>query len=164
MRIRRTRLGVAVAVGLVALGLAGCGGEVDPDAVTARVIASGEYELRGGLPVLVSPASTIPCEEGRTFGVDYRLEVADGQYGPIPIEFRWVHPELAVPSRRLWGRETEARKPNPVLEWRDSFLDGRVLWTFEHPDELVSGRYEFQIRRRVDGRSILSHAFEVVGC
>lgn len=133
-------------------------------AVSATVVRYGEYEMQSGLPTLVLETSRPTCEQGRIFGVDYRIDVADGQYGVVPVEFRWRHPELAVPSRKIWGRESVARPPGPVLERGAKSLEGRALWSLEHPDELVSGRYEFQIRRLSDGAVLLSQAFEVEGC
>ena len=111
-----------------------------------------------------STTSTIPCEAGALFGVDYRIEVANGEYGVVPVEFRWIHPELAVPARRLWGRERSARRPNPRLDWRETSLEGRVLWSLEHPDEMVPGQYEFQIRLVEQGTVLLSREFQVDGC
>jgi len=148
----------------IAAGALGCQSEVDPDSISASVVAYGEFEIRSGLPMLAAAVSTIQCEEGRIFGVDYRIDVANGEYGVVPVEFRWIHPELEVPERRLWGRESLARRPSPRLGWRKTSLEGRVLWSLEHPDELVSGRYEFQIRRRGDGGVLLSRAFDVEGC
>lgn len=142
----------------------GCQSEVDPSAISASVIGYGTFEIRGGLPTLTATTSTIDCEPGRTFGVDYRIEVGKGERGRVPVEFRWIHPELAVPSRRLWGTESPARPSSPELEWQQTRIDGRVLWTLEHPDELVSGRYEFQIRRLSDGAVLLSRSFDVQGC
>jgi hypothetical protein len=150
--------------GLAVLLGVGCQAEVDPEAVSAVTIGYGEFELRGGLPTLVATTDRPTCEQGRIFGVDYRIEVAGGEYGVIPVEFRWLHPELAVPSRKIWGRESAARPPRPVLARRATSLEGRALWSLEHPDELVSGRYEFQIRRLSDGAVLLSHGFELEGC
>ena len=158
---REIRAWLALFVAAIALG---CQSEVDPNSVSAVVVAYGEFEVRNGLPVLSSTASSIQCEEGRIFGVDYRIDIANGEYGSVPVEFRWIHPELAVPERRLWGRESQARLPNPHLPWRQKSLTGRVLWSLEHPDELVSGRYEFQIRRLDDKSILLSRPFDVVGC
>ena len=143
---------------------AGCQAEVDPQAVSVTTLSHGEYALRGGLPTLVATTSRPVCEQGRIFGVDYRIDVANGEHGVVPVEFRWVHPELAVPSRKIWGRETAARPARPILEWRATSLEGRALWSLEHPDELVSGRYEFQISRLSDGAVLLSQAFELEGC
>ncbi len=143
---------------------AGCQSEVDPEAVSVATLRHGEYELRSGLPTLVAATSRPTCEQGRIFGVDYRIDVAAGEHGVIPVEFRWLHPDLAVPSRKIWGRESAARPPGPVLERRQTSLEGRALWSLEHPDELVSGRYEFQIRRLNDGAVLLSQVFELEGC
>lgn len=157
----RTR---ALLIVFVALRALGCQSEVDPKSVSASVVAYGEFEIKEGLPRLMATTSSIRCETGRLFGVDYRIDVANDEYGIVPIEFRWIHPELAVPARRLWGTQSAARRPNPRLEWREKSLEGRVLWRFEDPDELVPGRYEFQIRVRDEGRVLLSRTFEVDGC
>jgi hypothetical protein len=142
----------------------GCQSEVEPGSVSATVVAYGAFEIQSGLPTLTSTTSKIQCEAGRIFGVDYRIDVANGEYGIVPVEFRWIHPELAVPSQRLWGRESSARRPNPKLAWRESSLSGRALWTLEHPDELVSGEYEFQIRSVPKGKVLLTRTFDVIGC
>ena len=160
---RVAKLGAAF--GLCGLSLMlGCPSEIDPATVTATVVQYGLYEIREGLPTLVEETDRIACAEGVTFGVDYRIDVTDGGYGRIPVEFRWTHPELAVPSNKLWGTETPARRSNPEIGWRESSLEGRALWDLEHPDERISGRYKFQIRRQVDGRAILSSNFFVEGC
>jgi len=151
-------------VGVGVLGALGCQSEVRPESVSASLVAYGEYEIKNGLPTLISTTSTLPCEAGRLFGVDYRIEVANGEYGVVPVEFYWIHPELAVPARRLWGRETAARRPSPRLDWRETTLEGRVLWSLEHADELVPGRYEFQIRIREEGTVLLSREFQIEGC
>lgn len=153
---------------LIGLSIGGCQPEVDPASVTARVVAYGEYEIRNGLPTLIEQTSTIACAQGRIFGLDYRIEVADGDFGIVPVDFRWIHPELSVPERRLWGTEAAASPSNPTLGWGDSVIEGRALWTLEHPDELVSGRYEFQLRLRDDDDDdaavILTHPFDIQGC
>jgi len=156
-------LAVIAPLALVLFG-AGCQAKVDPDAVSATTLEYGEFELRGGLPTLVATTVRPTCEPGRIFGVDYRIEVANGDHGVIPVEFRWLHPELAVPSRKIWGRQSVAGSPNPILERRATSLEGRALWSLEHPDELVSGSYEFQIRRLSDGAVLLSQVFELEGC
>ena len=146
------------------VGALGCQSEVAPESISASLVAYGEYEIKKGLPTLISTTSTIPCEAGRLFGVDYRIEVANGEYGVVPVEFHWTHPELAVPARRLWGRETAARQPSPRLGWRETTLEGRVLWSLEHADEMVPGQYEFQIRIREEGTVLLSREFQIEGC
>ena len=151
-------IGVALALGV------GCQAEVDPEAVSAVTLRYGEFEIRSGLPTLVAATDRPTCEQGRIFGVDYRIDVADGEHGMLPVEFRWVHPELAVPSRKIWGRESSASPPEPILDRRATGLEGQALWSLEHPDELVSGRYEFQVRRLSDGAILLSQAFELEGC
>ena len=154
----------AVALLVCFAGLLGCQSEVAPESISASVVDYGEFEIKSGLPTLKATTSKIQCEQGKTFGIDYVIEVANGEYGVVPVEFRWTHPELAIPSRRLWGRESSARRSNPRLPWREKSLTGRVLWSLEHPDELVSGEYEIQIRIR-DGRGVLlSHIFEIEGC
>ena len=157
-------LGAALAWVSVLAFATGCESEVDLSAVSAKVVAFGEFEIRGGIPTLTRETTDIRCELGKIFGVDYRIDVSDGEYGRIPVEFRWVHPELAVPSRGLWGPETPALTPGPELEWRATAVEGRALWSLEHVDELVGGRYEFQIRRLDDGQVILSQGFELEGC
>ncbi|MBJ18959.1 MAG: hypothetical protein CL933_05980 [Deltaproteobacteria bacterium] len=145
-------------------GLLGCQSEVDPHSVSVSVVASGEYEIRKGLPIWVSPATTISCEAGRIFGVDYRIDVANGEYGTVPIELRWLHPKLVVPERQIWGRSSSAGRSNPILGWSETSLDGRVLWSLEHPDEMVSGQYELQIRLLDDKSVLLSRSFKIEGC
>lgn len=157
-RARRLFVLLVVAVAL------GCQSEVEPGSVSASLVAYGEFEITDGLPILISTISTIPCETGQLFGVDYRIDVANGEYGIVPVEFRWIHPELGVPALRLWGRESSARRPNPRLAWRERSLEGRVLWSLEHPDEMVSGQYEFQIRLRNEGMVLLSQKFQIEGC
>jgi len=142
----------------------GCPSEIDPTTVTATVVQYGLYEIRDGLPTRIEETDRIACADGVMFGADYRIDVTGGGYGRIPVEFRWVHPELAVPSSKLWGAETPARQSNPEIGWRESSLEGRALWNLEHPDEKISGRYEFQIQRQTDGRAILSSIFFVEGC
>lgn len=162
-RVRSLLWSMLGALAAVVFG-AGCQAEVDPQAVSVTTLRYGEFELRSGLPTLVATTSRPTCEQGRIFGVDYRIDVAHGEHGVVPVEFRWIHPELAVPSRKLWGRETTALPPGPILERRATSLEGRALWSLEHPDELVSGRYEFQVRRLSDGAVLLSQAFELEGC
>lgn len=155
---------LALVVAFFAMGALACQSEVDPESVSASLVAYGEFEIEKGLPTLLTTTSSIRCELGILFGVDYRIDVANDEYGIVPIEFRWIHPELAVPARQLWGTESAARRPNPLLAWREKSLEGRVLWSFEHPDELVPGRYEFQIRARDGGSVLLSRTFDVDGC
>lgn len=148
----------------LAILLLGCQPQVEPSTITAEVVAYGEFEIRGGLPVLAKQATLIECEQGKIFGVDYRIEVADGDYGSLPVSIRWVHPNLAVPSLRLWGPETRVQSEGLEVNRRESGVDGRGLWSLDHVDELVSGRYEFQIRREGDDAPILSQPFDVEGC
>jgi hypothetical protein len=144
--------------------MGGCQFDVDPASLSARVVAYGEYEIRDGLPTLIEQTSTIACAPGRIFGLDYRIEVANGDFGIVPVAFRWLHPELTVPERRLWGTEAAVGPSNPTLDWGDSVIEGRALWALEHPDELVSGRYEFQIRISDGGATILTQPFDIEGC
>ena len=157
------RFSAALLLGSFALSV-GCRSEIDPADVKATVVQYGRYEPRGGLPYRVEETHLIECAEGVSFGVDYRIDVVGGGFGVIPVEFWWTHPEMAVPSSKLWGTETAARRPNPKIGWRESSLEGRALWSLEHPDERISGAYEFQIRQQVDGRAILSSIFQVEGC
>lgn len=152
-------------VAVAALVFAGCGGEIAPESIVASVERAGRFTLESGRPALVEETTRIVCAPGTLFGVDYRIEADGARFGGVlPIEFRWVHPELAVPSERLWGTEARAQRPNPELAWGESVLSGRALWRLEHPEELKSGRYEFVIRVVETGEVLLSQAFEVEGC
>ena len=146
------------------LFVSGCQAEVDPAAIRGVSISAGRYEILKGIPTLVEVTTVISCDPGTIFGVNYRLDVPPGQGGVVPVEFRWRHPELSVPSKKLWGTESAARMPNPSLPKGEASLAGRVLWTLEHSDERVSGRFEFFIRTLPDGREILTESFEVEGC
>ena len=145
---------------------AGCGGgEVAPDTIMASVVGAGHFALEGGRPARVDSETRIACAPGVLFGVDYRVEAEGVRFGGIlPLEFRWRHPEMAVPSAKLWGSETQARLPNPKLAWGETAVEGRALWQLEHPEELQSGRYEFVIRVIGTPQVLLSQAFEVEGC
>ncbi|MEM9174942.1 MAG: hypothetical protein AAGC67_06885 [Myxococcota bacterium] len=162
-KTRRRRL--VDAITLCLLAPTACGGEIAPDAIAASVAHAGRFVLESGQPILADESTTVDCAPGTHFGVDYVVEVEGARFGGIlPIEFRWIHPELAVPSARLWGTETSARLPKPELEWGETRLEGRALWRLEHPDERKSGRYEFVIRSIESGDVLLSQAFQVEGC
>ena len=103
---------VAILLGLMT---GACAEKVDPALVTAESIAFGRYDVGSGATVLVEATAEIPCEPGAVFGVDYRVNVGEGRRGVIPVEFHWQHPELSVPSKKLWGTEPAARLPNPEL-------------------------------------------------
>ena len=158
------RAGRALLACLVVANSSGCPSDIDPALISARVVSFGEFQIQSGMPTLVTESATIACKQGVLFGVDYRIEIAEGAFGTLPIEFRWVHPELAIPSQGLWGPVTPAGSPRPTVEWRQSSLEGRALWSLEHVDELISGRYEFQIRRMGEDVTILSQPFDVEGC
>lgn len=144
---------------------AACGGEIAPESITASVRAAGRFVLESGRPVLAEDTTRIACVPGTLFGVDYRIEVEGARFGGVlPLEFRWIHPELAVPSERLWGTETRARRSNPKLAWGESSLESRALWRLEHPEELKAGRYEFVVRFVGTQEVLLSQPFEVEGC
>lgn len=157
--VERALVAIAVFV------FSGCGGEIAPESITASVERAGRFALESGRPELVEETTRIACAPGTLFGVDYRIEVEGARFGGVlPIEFRWIHPELAVPSERLWGTEARARAPSPELDWGESVLFGRALWRLEHPEELKNGRYEFVIRFLETREVLLSQAFEVEGC
>lgn len=142
-----------------------CAGEIDPESITASVRVAGRFELEAGGSALAEETTRIGCALGTLFGVDYVIETQGARFGGVlPIEFRWIHPELAVPSEKLWGTETRARPPQPELAWGESKLPGRALWHLEHPEELKQGRYEFVIRVVETGEVLLSQAFDVEGC
>lgn len=162
--LRSLERAAGAGLGLLLVLLCGCPAEVDPEDITASVVAYGRYELRGGIPMRVEETDRVSCDPGVTFGVDYRLDVSGRGGGVLPLEFRWVHPELSVPERRLWGTETPARASRPSLRWGETSWEGRALWQLEHPDERVTGRYAFEIRVVPEGRVILSTAFHVEGC
>jgi len=157
---------VSMLLGFVffALLASACADPIDPAEVSASVISFGRYEIQSGAPVLIEATSQIGCEPGVVFGVDYRVDVGEGRRGVIPVEFRWRHPELSVPSKKLWGTETAARLPNPQLPAREPSISGRALWELAEPEERISGQYEFIIRVTTDGRTILRQAFEIEGC
>jgi hypothetical protein len=97
-------------------------------------------------------------------GVDYRIEFPEGRAGPIPVRFRWVHPQLEIPRLAVRGTESTGGRPNPVAPHGETVIEGRSLWSIAHPEELVPGRYEFQIRLLDGSRVLASQAFDVVGC
>ena len=153
---------------LLALALAlalGCTPpEIRPEDVEASIVRFGEYEIRDGRPTHMLETSEIRCELGRMFGVDYRLEFPEGKAGSIPVRLRWVHPRLEIPRLAVRGTESAAGSPNPMAQPGESSVEGRSLWSIAHPEELVPGRYEFQIRLRDGSRVLVSHAFEITGC
>lgn len=164
-RRRRWPRARAALGGALALATAACGVEVDPEEIEASAIASGRFELVSGRPVFAESTTRIPCAPDALFGVDYRIEVPGLRLGGVlPIESRWRHPEFAIPSEKLWGSESPAGRPDPVLEWGESSLVGRALWSLSHPDERKDGRWEFVIRAREGGRVLLSRSFDVEGC
>lgn len=147
------------------LVFAGCGGQIAPESLAASVELAGRFSLESGRYAFVEETTRIACAPGALFGVDYRIEAEGARFGGVlPVEFRWIHPELAIPSERLWGTESAARAPNPELDWGESVLSGRALWHLEHPEELKSGRYEFVIRVVETREVLLSQTFEVEGC
>lgn len=161
-RSRRRLLGVvALAVPLVGVG---CTEEVDPDLLVVQLYDAGRFALDDGRPKHVEYTSRIQCEPGALFGLDYRIDVPGWRPGTVPIGFRWRHPEMAVPSQKLWGTETTARPSNPPVTFSDRTIKGRALWSLEHSDERKDGRYEFAIVRSSDGRPVASHVFEIEGC
>ena len=166
MRVVRSgiRGGARVAIAALMAGAVGCTGEIDPERVEARALAAGRFEVAEGGPRLVEAGTRIACAPGVVFGVDYRVEVESGGGGTLPISFWWIHPEFAIPSKKLWGRETAARAANPKLARGERVMDGRALWTLEDPDERVDGEYRFEIRRATEGAPILAVPFTVEGC
>jgi len=165
-RCGREAIGVSGVVGLgLLVGLSlGCQREVAPEKLSASVVAFGQYALESGLLVRTTSSYEVKCELGAIFGVEYRVDVEGHAFGELPVEFRWRHPELAVPASKIWGEETPARSSRPVLEWGERALEGRALWTLEDPLELVNGHYEFVIRRLDDGTVLLSQYFLLGGC
>jgi hypothetical protein len=120
--------------------------------------------MEGAEPRHVRETSEIRCELGRLFGVDYRIGYPEGASGPIPVSLRWVHPMIEIPRLAIRGTESPGGAASPTARRGSSQAEGRSLWSFDHPEELIPGRYEFQIRLRDDSRVLASHAFEVVGC
>ncbi|GEM_PF-2338869 len=167
--VRARRLSLAAArkaafVAVVVLSVA-CGQEVAPESVSAEIAAFGRFEVVDGRPTLTEETTRIVCEPGALFGVDYRLEVEGLHFGGVlPVEFRWRHPEFAIPSKKLWGKESPAGVARPVLEWGESSLDQRAIWRLEHPDERKDGRYEFLVRIIGTERVLASQTFDVEGC
>ena len=92
------------------------------------------------------------------------VEYPEGASGPIPISLRWVHPMIEIPRLAIRGTESPSGTASPTARRGASQVEGRSLWSFDHPEELVPGRYEFQIRLRDNSRVLASHAFEVVDC
>jgi hypothetical protein len=164
----RRRIHSKPGLGLACLSLAfalGCSpSEIRPEDLVATVVQFGEFEIREGRPVHVRETSQISCELGRMFGVDYRIEYPEGSAGPVPVRFRWIHPYLEIPRLAVRGTESAAGSSNPVAPPGATSIEGRSLWSISHPEELVSGRYEFRIQLRDGSKLLASHVFEVVGC
>jgi hypothetical protein len=158
--LRRVALGIVFLSSLLACPPR----EVLPEEVGASIVRFGEYRIEGGQSEHARETSEIQCELGRLFGVDYRIEYPEGASGPIPVSLRWVHPMIEIPRLAVRGTESPGGTASPTARRGSSQVEGRSLWSFEHPEELVPGRYEFQIRLRDDARVLASHAFEVVDC
>ena len=148
-------------VGIVAVS---CGVSIDPEDVSSTIEWSGLYRIEGGVAHRVEATDRIACLPGTLFGVEYRLALEDGGLGDLPVELRWTHPELTVPTENLYGTRTPARVPTPSVSWGESETTGLVLWELHDPDGLVAGRYTFEIRSVNDGREIAKHVFTVEGC
>ncbi len=137
---------------------------VDPSKVSARVVSAGEYTLREGVPVFTESRTSIPCKVWQLFGVDYELEVAGGGSGLLPVQFKWLHPEMPVEGSSRAGTETEGGVSNPLMERGRSRLSGRSLWSIDGANDRVPGVYRFEIRAIGDNRILLSQDFEIEGC
>lgn len=137
---------------------------IKPEELKVSILRFGEYEIVEGRSVHVRESPDIPCELGRIFGVDYRLEFPKGASGPIPVSFRWVHPRLEIPRLAIRGTESSGGMSNPIAPRGASQVESRSLWSIDHPEELVPGRYEFQIRSSDDSGVLASQVFELVGC
>ncbi len=163
--MKRSRLGRTFVVASAALAFSACDGEIAPEDISASVRSAGRFTLESGQWFLSEETTRIACAPGTLFGVEYQVETEGIRFGGVlPLEFRWIHPELAVPSKKLWGTETSARPPNPELAWGETSLVARALWRLEHPEELKNGRYEFVIRVVGTREVLLSQAFAVEGC
>ena len=161
----KDRRRVALFVAAIGLGALGCNDRIDPATIEASTLARGSFRLEAGRTDFVETTSTVPCDVGTIFGVDYVIEAEGARRGGVlPLEFRWRHPELSVPSAKIWGTETPGGASNPRLEWGVDRLEGRALWRIEEPEERQAGRYEFLVRETESGRVLLSESFDVEGC
>lgn len=148
----------------LAISLGCVDASLDPDRVSARIVAAGEYAVNKGVPALIESRTKIPCELGRLFGVDYELEVIGGGPGLVPVEFGWLHPAIPVEGSDRTGTATRGGVSNLMMERGDDTLLGRSLWSIDRADERVSGVYRFEIRTTGDRRLVLSQDFEIEGC
>ncbi len=163
--MRKDDRSAVVAAALALVAFAACGGEVDPERIAARSVAAGRFEVAEGGLQLVDAGTRRSCAHRTSSSVSTTASKSrGGATGTLPISFWWVHPEFAIPSKKLWGTETSARPGNPELARGEAWIDGRALWTLDDPEERVSGEYRFEIRRSADGRPILVVPFTIEGC
>ena len=149
---------------LCAMLLVGCQTEVLEEEVRVGLVEFGRYEIRDGRTQLASITQRIPCELDTIFGIVFRVEAGERSAGVVPVDIRWRHPKLDVPSRGLSGTESPPGIPQLEIPKPGAAAMGRVLWTLEHPRELVAGRYTFEMRLPTSGQALLLQAFDVEDC
>jgi hypothetical protein len=123
--MRRAQLRAAVSVPLVAVMLAGCGGDKDPPKVDAGKIVSGDTEngMKLKVETFVSAASDPTLKSLEAFraksgypAVDYHRVTADNTKGSIPDRIRDV--TFAKDANAIaTGQGTEARFACDALQY-----------------------------------------------
>ena len=102
-------------------------------------------------PVLQSPTRRIPARLGIRFGLRFRVDSRGGA-SILRVRVRVLHPPLV-------GRDGVSRT---VDEWDmdvNAGLPRYTGWAFDEPDELVAGRWTFQIL--LDGALLIEEPFDV---
>lgn len=132
--------------------------------LSIEIVQSGEFEIRAGRPMLTRSGDQISCQLGRVFGIDYRFKFPQGAGGTIPVDFKWQHPNFDIPRLGVRGTVSSGGVSNPVAPKGQGKHEGRSLWSVTHPEELVSGRYDFQILDRTTGDVLFTKSFDLVGC
>ena len=112
------------------------------------------YVNKGKLQ-LVKTTKVIPIEKGRILGFMYLITGLPNQ--PITeLEFVVEHPEMTKPD----GTKSTGFRYIRKLKTHDGAVQGRSGHKFDHPYEMVEGKWRFEYR--YNGKAIVAQEFESI--
>ena len=139
---------------VLSYGIFGFQGEVQK--VKTPGTPSGSVGVINGVPVLMTATNRIPAKIGVQFGMFYEISNLRNPNGVVMVTKICRHPPITRPDGTVWTHFAVTETPRV----RDGWVFTWTGFTFDHPYELVPGKWEIEIEFK--GKPICKQEFTVV--